>query len=67
MGVVERYLRKVKVSYAMLLDEEAKTIKRYRIPGVPTIYVPDRNNAVRAKIFGPAKKTDLEKIIRELL
>jgi thiol-disulfide isomerase/thioredoxin len=66
-GAAERYLKRVKISYAVLLDEESATRKHYRILGVPATYVLDRQDVVRFTTFGPVRKAELEKMIGALL
>ena len=59
-GAVERHLKRVETSYAGLLEY-------YRIPGVPAIYVLDRQNVGRFITFGPVRKTEREKMIAAVL
>jgi cytochrome c biogenesis protein CcmG/thiol:disulfide interchange protein DsbE len=66
-GAAERYLRRVEITYTVLLDEESATRRHYRIPGVPAIYVLDRKSVLRFTHFGPVGKAELEKAIGALL
>jgi thiol-disulfide isomerase/thioredoxin len=66
-ATAERYLRHIRISYPVLLDEESVTRKLYRIPGVPTTYVLDRNGVVRFTTFGPLYKAELTKMVETLL
>jgi cytochrome c biogenesis protein CcmG, thiol:disulfide interchange protein DsbE len=61
------YLRRITVSYPVLLDPSSSTARPFSIAGIPTIYVLDRENVLRHRILGEAAKDGLEKVIRELL
>ena len=46
--MVNSYVKRYKVPYDVLLDEESKVAEDYRIIGIPTFFFVDRNGVIKA-------------------
>ena len=64
---VADFVRTLKISYPVLLDEANITARRYRVTAVPTTCFIDRNGIARKIVFGEMMQEQLEKTVRELL
>lgn len=63
----ESYIRNLNISYPVLFDLKSSVAKEYRVSGIPTTYVLDRENVIRHRIIGEINMGGLEKIVKTLL
>jgi cytochrome c biogenesis protein CcmG, thiol:disulfide interchange protein DsbE len=63
----ESYIRNLAISYPVLLDLKSSVAKEYRVSGIPTTYVLDRENVIKYRILGEINRDGLEKIVKTLL
>jgi peroxiredoxin len=61
------FVGKLGISYPALLDEDAKTARRYGVVGLPTTYFIGRDGRVAAKQVGEMTAGAFEKQVAELL
>jgi len=66
-GTVEAFIRKLGVTYPILLDEKSSIAKRYGVVGLPTTYFVDAKGVVRGKVIGEADEAIFERHALELL
>jgi cytochrome c biogenesis protein CcmG/thiol:disulfide interchange protein DsbE len=64
---VEAFLRSVRVTYPILLDEESASRRLYNISGVPTTYVLSRDGIIRFRVLGPIAREQEERMVESLL
>jgi peroxiredoxin len=64
---VAAFIKKLGVTYPVLLDESASIAKRYGVVGLPTTYFVDAKGVVRGKVIGEADETVFERHALELL
>ncbi len=64
---VEAFIKKIGVTYPVLLDENAKIAKRYGVVGLPTTYFVDAKGVVRGKVIGEADEATFERHALQLL
>lgn len=58
---IAAYLRKIGVSYPVLLDEDMAITRNYRVLGLPTTYFVDGRGIIRGKIIGEADAATFER------
>ena len=58
---IAAHLRKIGVSYPVLLDEDMAITRSYRVLGLPTTYFVDGRGIVRGKIIGEADAATFER------
>lgn len=58
---VEAFVRKIGVTYPILLDEKAAIARQYGVVGLPTTFFVDARGVVRAKLIGEADEATFEK------
>jgi cytochrome c biogenesis protein CcmG/thiol:disulfide interchange protein DsbE len=61
------FVKKIGVTYPILLDEETKVSKRYGVVGLPTTFFIDSSGVVRGKIVGEADEATFEREALALL
>ncbi len=66
-AAIEAYLKNVKVSYPVLIDERGVSKRLYSISGVPTTYVLDRDGVVKFVLQGPYRRNVKEGMVKSLL
>lgn len=66
-ATVEAFIRKLGVTYPVLLDEQSSIAKRYGVVGLPTTYFVDAKGVVRGKVIGEADEAIFERHALELL
>lgn len=66
-ATVEAFIRKLGVTYPVLLDEKSSIAKRYGVVGLPTTYFVDAKGVVRGKVIGEADEAVFERHALELL
>lgn len=66
-ATVATFVRKIGVSYPVLLDERSAIARRYGVVGLPTTYFVDAKGIVRGKIVGEADEASFERHALELL
>ncbi|MDT3735248.1 MAG: TlpA disulfide reductase family protein [Denitratisoma sp.] len=64
---VAAFIKKLGVTYPVLLDESASIAKRYGVVGLPTTYFVDAKGVVRGKVIGEADEAVFERHALELL
>jgi peroxiredoxin len=64
---VAAFIRKLGVTYPILLDEQSAIAKRYGVVGLPTTYFVDAKGVVRGKVIGEADEAVFERHALELL
>lgn len=64
---VEAFIKKLGVTYPVLLDEQSAIAKRYGVVGLPTTYFVDSKGVVRGKVIGEADEAIFERHALELL
>lgn len=64
---VEAFIRKLGVTYPVLLDENSAIARRYGVVGLPTTYFVDAKGVVRGKVIGEADEAVFERHALELL
>ena len=61
-GDVDAYVRDLGITFDVLRDPEGTILRRYRVTGLPTTYILDRDGVVLEKVVGPAEWDDDEHI-----
>ena len=61
------FIKKLGVTYPVLLDEQSAIAKRYGVVGLPTTYFVDTNGVVRGKVIGEADEAVFERHALDLL
>ncbi|MCA1971756.1 MAG: TlpA family protein disulfide reductase [Caenispirillum sp.] len=64
---VAAFIKKLGVTYPVLLDEKSSIAKRYGVVGLPTTYFVDANGVVRGKVIGEADEAVFERHVQALL
>lgn len=64
---VADFVKSLKISYPVLLDQANITARKYRVTAVPTTCFIDRNGIAKKIVFGEMMQGQLEKTVRELL
>ena len=64
---VADFIKKLGVTYPVLLDEQSAIAKRYGVVGLPTTYFVDAKGVVRGKVIGEADEAVFERHALELL
>ena len=65
--VVEAFVKKLKISYPVVLDSNSAVSKKYGVKAVPFTLIIDRKGIVRKRILGEAGSDTIGKIIQDLL
>ncbi len=64
---VAAFIKRLGVTYPVLLDEQSAIAKRYGVMGLPTTYFVDANGVVRGKVIGEADEVIFERHALDLL
>lgn len=64
---VAAFVRRIGVSYPILLDPQAEIARRYGVVGLPTTFFVDRQGIIRAKLVGEASEAVFAAQIEALL
>ena len=64
---VAAFIKKLGITYPVLLDEQSAIAKRYGVVGLPTTYFVDANGVVRGKVIGEADEAVFERHALDLL
>jgi peroxiredoxin len=64
---VAAFIKKLGVTYPVLLDEQSAIAKRYGVVGLPTTYFVDAKGVVRGKVIGEADEAVFERHALDLL
>ena len=62
-----RFIARLGISYAVLLDEDGALARQYGVTGLPTSYFIDRSGRLHNRILGEAPMQLFDKIVREML
>ena len=65
--VAKAFVKRVKVSYPILLDLDGKTAKQYSVLGLPRTFFLDRKGRIKYKLLGEASADTLRKLILNML
>ena len=65
--VAEAFVKKLKLSYPVVLDTDSAITKKYGVKAVPFTLIIDRKGIVRKRILGEAESETMGKIIEEFL
>lgn len=63
----EELQKKFGLTFRMLYDSKSDIIKPYGIAGVPTMFVVDRQGAVREKVLGGLEAATLQELVQKYL
>lgn len=63
----ESYIKDIRITYPILLDQTSSVTRQYSVSGIPTTYVLNRENVIRYRILGEINKEGLDRIVRTLL
>jgi cytochrome c biogenesis protein CcmG/thiol:disulfide interchange protein DsbE len=66
-ATAEAFVKKIGVTYPILLDEQTVVSKRYGVVGLPTTFFVDGAGVVRGKIIGEADEATFEREALALL
>lgn len=66
-ATAERFIRKLAISYDVLLDSDGAVARNYGVSGLPTTFITDRSGRLHTRIIGESTPELFERIIRELL
>jgi thiol-disulfide isomerase/thioredoxin len=61
------YVKKVNITYPVLLDTDGKTAKEYDVRGLPRTFFLDRKGFIRYKLLGEASEDTLRKLLLKTL
>jgi peroxiredoxin len=64
---VEKMVKTLGISYAVLLDSDRAMAQRYDVVGIPRTYLIDRSGSIRYKIVGESNEDFLRKRILSML
>jgi cytochrome c biogenesis protein CcmG, thiol:disulfide interchange protein DsbE len=64
---VKRSVRESKITYTVVLDQDAKVSKKYGVTGLPQTIFLDRDGIIRYKLFGEANEELLGQLVKKLL
>ena len=64
---VAAFIKRLGVTYPVLLDEQSAIAKRYGVMGLPTTYFVDAKGVVRGKVIGEADEAVFERHALDLL
>jgi cytochrome c biogenesis protein CcmG, thiol:disulfide interchange protein DsbE len=65
--VAKAFVKRVKVTYPILLDPDARTAKQYSVLGLPRTFFLDRKGRIKYKLLGEANAETLERLIKNTL
>jgi thiol-disulfide isomerase/thioredoxin len=57
------YLRRFGVTYPAIVDADSRLAKAFRIPGIPSTVVVDRNGEMRFRLYGRVRPGTLEQVL----
>jgi thiol-disulfide isomerase/thioredoxin len=60
------FIRQFGVRYAIVADPSATIAVRYRIPGIPTTFVIDREGRIAGRLLGPQTVSSLRRVLAEV-
>ena len=55
------------LTFPILIDEGKKVAKEYKVFGVPTSFLIDKEGTIRERFFGDLSETEIDKLVRPLL
>ncbi len=55
------------LTFPILIDENRDAARKYKVFGVPTSFLIDKEGVIRERFFGDLDNTELEKMLRALL
>lgn len=65
--VAEAFVRKLNISYEVLLDSEGEVARSYGVAGLPTTFFIGRDGTVKTRILGEATTDVFERVVADLL
>lgn len=66
-GVAEAFIRKLNISYEVLLDSEGEVARNFGVAGLPTTFFIGRDGTVKTRILGEATADVFERVVADLL
>lgn len=67
LETVRNFVTPLNLSYEILLDLQGETMRTYRVMGLPTTFIVDRQGLVRTRIIGEATPEVFEQAVARLL
>ena len=61
-----RFMRAFGVGYPIMADPDSTIARRYRVVGIPTTMVIDRDGRIAARLLGPQTITSLRHVLMEV-
>lgn len=61
--IAEEFAKNLKLTYPILIDEDARVAKTYGVMGLPTTFVVDKAGIVREKILGELDEQAIRKLL----
>ena len=62
-----KFIRKLDISYDVLLDSDGAVARKYGVIGLPTTFMIDRDGNLYNRILGESTPEVFENIVKELL
>jgi len=61
------FIKGMELTFPVLIDENRDAARRYKVFGVPTSFLIDKEGIIRERFFGDMSNVELEKLVRALL
>jgi peroxiredoxin len=66
-ATAQRFIDKLEISYDTLLDVDGGVARAYRVSGLPTTFIIDREGRLQTRIIGESTPELFEQLVRNLL
>ena len=64
---IAEFIEGMGLTFPILIDENRDAAKKYKVFGVPTSFLIDKEGVIRERFFGDLSNAELEKLVRALL
>lgn len=64
---VTEFIKGMGLTFPILIDENRDAARKYKVFGVPTSFLIDKEGVIRERFFGDLDNAELEKMLRALL
>jgi peroxiredoxin len=64
---ITEFIEGMGLTFPILIDENRDAAKKYKVFGVPTSFLIDKEGVIRERFFGDLSNVELEKLLRALL
>lgn len=64
---IAKFIDGMGLTFPLLIDENKDATKKYKVFGVPTSFLIDKEGVIRERFFGDTSNVELEKMVRALL